>query len=458
MALRAELTPLLKRNLRRFQVPGAAVAILRNNRMYATAAAGVANLETRVPVTDDTVFQIGSITKPHTATLVMQLADEGRLDLDVPVREYLPDFRVADLAVSGQVTPRHFLSHQSGIDGDLFVDSGRGDESVQRLVDKATMVPSLFPVGEKLSYCNLGFAVLGRIIEVVTRQSWDEALTERLFEPLGMTHAFSQPEMALRYSCAIGHVPSQRRKNTWHVSRIPYLSFGQKAAGSTPSMSASDLAQFARMHMNGGRNQTGVRVVSAASVRAMQRRQIRAPRHTPHGISHWGLGWMLIDWNGHRLYGHDGATIGQQAFLRILPEQNLAVAMLTNGGDMTGLFHEMYGEIFRRLAGLAPAAVPEYDHGLKVDLDAFTGTYANLNQSIVVEQHWGELRVTVCVNGDMRPLIPDRSRLGFVDRHTARLSSGDPVLDRNLFLFSDFDGGRAEYVALGLRQYRRIDG
>jgi hypothetical protein len=126
-------------------------------------------------------------------------------------------------------------------------------------------------------------------------------------------------------------------------------------------MSASDLAQFARMHMNGGRNQTGVRVVSAASVRAMQRRQIRAPRHTPHGISHWGLGWMLIDWNGHRLYGHDGATIGQQAFLRILPEQNLAVAMLTNGGDMTGLFHEMYGEIFRRLAGLAPAAVPEYD-------------------------------------------------------------------------------------------------
>ena len=456
MTLKNELAPLLRRAIRRHRVPGASVAILRNNRLYASAAAGVTNLDTRVPVTSDTVFQIGSITKPHTTTLVMQLVDEGKLDLDTPVQEYLPDFRVADVDVSRKVTPRHFLSHQSGIDGDLFVDSGRGDDSVERLIQKATMVPSVFPLGAKLSYCNLGFAVLGRVIEVITNRSWDVALQERVFDALGMTHAFSQPEMALRYRCAVGHVPSQRRKNIWYVSRTPYLSFGQKAAGSTPSMSAPDLLKFAQMHMNGGRNQSGDKVLTVRSLKAMLTRQKKAPKHTPAAITHWGLGWMLMNWDGHSLYGHDGGTIGQSAFLRILPERNLAVAMLTNGGDPGGLFSELYGFIFGELAGIRPPEIADYNDDIKVDIDKMAGTYSNLNQSIVFEVRRGKLVVSVKVNGGGYSGFPEKAELGFVDGQTARLRGGDEVQNRTIFGFSDFDDGCARYVGLGLRQYRRV--
>lgn len=444
---------MLRREIKRRHVPGASLAILRNNRITATAAAGVTSLDTNVPVTEDTLFQIGSITKPHTATLIMQLVDEGLLDLDTPVRHYLPEFRVADLGVSQKVTPRHFLSHQSGIDGDFFVDSGRGDDNVERIVAMATMVPSLFPISAKLSYCNLGFAVLGRVIEVITGNSWDLALKERIFDPLGMDHAFSQPEQAIRFSCAIGHVPSQKKKGTWHASTVPYLSLGQKAAGATPTMTATDLLKFARMHMNGGKNQDGDKILTARSVNAMQRRQIRAPQYIGHDITGWGLGWMLMDWGGHKFYGHDGGTIGQSAFLRILPEKGLAVAMLTNGGDTAGLFQDMYNAIFKSMARITVPELPAVHDDLAVDINPLAGAYQNLNQVLQLKARGGKLGLEMIPNGATGA---DRiMNLAFIDRETARLATGEEMIDRSTLRFSDYIDGKPQYVSLGLRQYKR---
>lgn len=454
MSLIKELPGLLRRAIKRHQVPGASLAILRNNRITATAAAGVTSLDTKVPVNEDTVFQIGSITKPHTTTLIMQLVDEGLLDLDTPVQHYLPHFRVADLDVSRKVTPRHFLSHQSGIDGDFFVDSGRGDDNIERIVAMATMVPSLFPIGAKLSYCNLGFAVLGRVIEVLTGRTWDMALKERIFDPLGMDHAFSQPEQAIRFSCAIGHIPNQNQRGTWHPTSIPYLSLGQKAAGATPSMTATDLLKFARMHMNGGKSQDGEKLLTARSVNAMQKRQIRAPKYTPLNVNGWGLGWMLMDWNGHKLYGHDGGTIGQSAFLRILPKKGLAVAMLTNGGDTPALYQEMFGEIFKDMARVSVPEPPEPNDDIKVDVEPLTGSYQNLNQVLEFKSRRGRLNVGLIPNGAS---ATDRAmKLAFIDKETARLATGEVMMDRNILKFSDFVDGVPQYVSLGLRQYKRV--
>lgn len=454
MSIIQELPTILRRRIKQRRVPGASVAILRNNRITATVAAGVTSLDTNVPVTENTLFQIGSITKPHTATLIMQLVDEGLLDLDTPVRHYLPEFRVADLDVAKKVTPRHFLSHQSGIDGDFFVDSGRGDDNVERIVAMATMVPSLFPVGAKLSYCNLGFAVLGRVIEVLTGKSWDLALKERIFDPLGMDHAFSQPEQAIRFSCAIGHVASKKKTGSLHASTIPYLSLGQKAAGATPTMTATDLLKFTRMHMNSGKNQKGDKILSAKSVNAMQRRQIRAPQHAGHDITGWGLGWMLMDWNGHKFYGHDGGTIGQNAFLRVLPEKGLAVAMLTNGGDTMGLFHDMYSAIFESLARITVPDLPEPRDDLTVDIKPLAGAYQNLNQVLQFKAHGGNLSLEIIPNGATGS---DRTmRLAFIDKNTVRLATGEEMMDRSILRFSDYQDGGPQYVSLGLRQYKRI--
>ena len=325
VAILRTLESMLRSGVRRYGVPGASLAVLRGRRVHA-AAAGVINLDGKVRATPDTLFQIGSITKTLTATMVMQLVDEGLLDLDTPIAEYVPEFRVARLDVSRSVTARHLLSHTSGIDGDLMSDSGRGDDAIQRLLAQARLLPSLYDPGEMMSYCNFGFAVLGRTIEVLRSCTYDQALQRYLFAPLGMTHAVSLPEDTLRYRSAIGHVPGTKRKPALRVAPVSYLTHGQKAAGATPAMSASDLLKFVRMHLDKGRSEAGERVLSAGSVRAMQRRQVRLARHMDRGLKAWGLGWFLMDWNGTKLFGHEGGTIGQSAYLRILPSQNTARA------------------------------------------------------------------------------------------------------------------------------------
>lgn len=388
----------LRRAIKRHHVPGASMAVLKGNRIVATTSAGVTSW--------------------------------------------------------ASVTARHFLSHQSGIDGDFFVDSGRGDDCIERFVDMATMVPSLFPIGTKLSYCNLGFAVLGRVIEVLTRKSWDAALQERIFDPLGMEHAFSRPEDALRFRCAIGHVQSRRDKDVWHASRIPYLSFGQKAAGATPSMTASDLLRFAQMHLNGGRNRRGDKILYARSVKAMQRRQLRAPAYTPHSIIGWGLGWTLMDWQGHKVFGHDGGTIGQASFLRILPDKNIAVALLTNGGDTYGIYREMFDHVFDTIAKVTIPDEPTGTEHPEPDIDALTGAYANLNQTIEIEPTEDGIVARLIPNG--ADASTNEHKLSFIDQHVARFDSGDEILDRTRLIFSDVEQGQMQYVAMGLRQYRRI--
>ncbi len=455
MSTLQDLPKVLKASLRKRQVPGASVAVLRKGRIVASAAAGVVNLSTQVPTTTDSVFQIGSISKILTTTLIMQLVDQGKLDLDMPIVEYLPEFRVADLDISRQVTARHFLSHQSGIDGDLFVDAGRGDDSIAKLIMKATMVPSLFPLGQKHSYCNLGFAVLGRVAEVITGKTYDELLKQKIFDPLEMAHAFSLPEDSLKFRCAIGHVPS-RRKNVWHVTHTPYLSFGQKAAGSTPAMSAADLLKFAQMHLHNGRSVSGEKILTASSVKLMQRRQIKMQKHTSRAITHWGLGWFLMNWNGTRVFGHDGATIGQFAFLRVVPEKNLAVAILTNGGDAAGLFEDVHGHLFQGLAKISEPAAVAPTGNVGVDLSCYTGRYANINTTFEITQSRGVLKITSRENGGGE-LLPNGARLAFVDPQTAALVTGDPLLDRQRYLFSDAASGTGKmaYMANGMRQFKR---
>jgi CubicO group peptidase (beta-lactamase class C family) len=179
----------LRAGLKKHNVPGATLAVMKNGKLTANVAAGVVNLDTGVKVTTDSVFQIGSITKPITATLIMQLIDEGQLSLEDPVVKHLPEFRVARADVSSSVTIRQLLCHVSGIDGDFFEDTGNGTDGTERLIERARMLPSLFDPGAMMSYCNFGFAVLGRIIEVKRRKSWDDALKDHLYDPLGMTHA-----------------------------------------------------------------------------------------------------------------------------------------------------------------------------------------------------------------------------------------------------------------------------
>jgi CubicO group peptidase (beta-lactamase class C family) len=381
----ADLQTALQRSIRRHNVPGASVAILRGRRIVATAAAGVVNLDTRIPATPDAVFQIGSITKVFTATLVMQLVDDGLLTLDAPIIDYLPEFQTADPATRRRVTARHLLCHSSGIDGDFFANSGRGDDSIARLLQMSALLPSLFPVGTKMSYCNVGYAVLGRLVEVLRRETFDQAMRRRIFKPLGMTHAMTLPEDALRYRCAIGHVPDPKHPKHLIVAPMTHLALGQKSAGSTPAMSASDLLAFVAAHLDRGRIRRGEKLLSAASVDAMQRRQIRLQKHAPTGASHWGLGWILFEGAGDKVIGHDGGTIGQYSFLRVAPKRRTAMALLTNGGDATSVQQELFGAFFAKGAHWHPPELPAPDAELRIDHARYVGRFENIQSVISIE-------------------------------------------------------------------------
>jgi CubicO group peptidase (beta-lactamase class C family) len=394
----------------RHRVPGAQLGILRladgqPDELF-EAVHGVLSLRSGVPVTTDALFQIGSVSKVWTATVIMQLADEGRLDIDAPVVNVLPELQLSDPEVTRTVTVRHLLTHTSGIDGDVFTDTGRGDDCLERYVALLVNVAQNHPLGVTWSYCNSGYSLLGRIIEKLTGKTWDAAMRERLFAPLGLEHTVTLPEDALLHSVAVGHVEEGKDQRVAPVWLLP-RSVGP--AGLIDA-TAADVLAFARMHLLGGRAADGTQVLSEASAAAMAAHQADLPDKYSLGDS-WGLGWIRYGWDGHRLIGHDGNTIGQTAFLRLLPEQGLAVTLLTNGGQARDLYDELYREIFAAVAHVAmPHSITPPAEPVTVDASPFVGTYERASVRLEVlpadsEHETARLRTTV--TGVLSELAPE---------------------------------------------------
>jgi len=437
-----------------YKVPGAALGIVRDGELTEVAT-GVINLNTGVDVTTDTLFQIGSITKVWTTTVVMQLVDEGLVDLDVPVRTYLPTFKVADPDVSERVTLRHLLTHTSGIDGDHFEDFGRGDDCVERYVDACATLQQTHPLGATMSYCNTGFSVAGRVIEVLTGKVWDEAMRERLFEPLGLKQTCTLPEEALLHRTAVGHIAPEPGGEPEVASRwvLPRIGGPMGIINST----VSEVLAFAKMHMARGRAADGTQVLSERSVAAMQERQVEVPN--PHSLgSHWGVGWILFDWNGRRLYGHDGGTLGQSAYLRVAPDADLAMTLLTNGGEPSRVYRTLFTELFKELAGIDMPPLPEAPTTPPdLDLSRYAGTYKRLSVRIDLSEEDGHLAGVSTLSGPLAEMLPNpvtKITLTPVDATTFLLlaeGASAPVPAA----FYDFHDGTPRQLHYGARTHPR---
>ena len=395
----------------RHRVPGAALGILRvrpgREDELVQLATGVLNKNTGVEATTDSLFQIGSITKVWTATVAMQLVDDGKLDLDTPVAEVLPELRLADPDVTKKVTMRHLLTHTSGIDGDVFTDTGRGDDCVEKYVGQLSDVAQNHPLGATWSYCNSGFSLAGRVIEKLTGGTWDKAIRDRLLTPLGLEHTVTLPEEALLHRAAVGHVAEgEKAPERAPVWTLPRAMGPAGLVCSTPL----DLLGFARLHLTGGLTPDGTRLLSEESATAMADMQADLPDKYTLGDS-WGLGWIRFGWDGRRLIGHDGNTIGQSAFLRLLPDEGLAVTLLTNGGNAGDMYEDLYREIFAELADvdmprpLSPPAEP-----VQVDAERHAGTYerASARMEVLAREDGPFLRTTV--TGPLAELEPEPTK------------------------------------------------
>lgn len=435
-------------------VVGATLAI-RHGAETAEGATGVLNLRTQQPATTDSLFQIGSITKVWTATLVMQLVDEGLLDLDEPIQKHLPEFTVADADVAKSVTARQLLSHTSGIDGDLFLDTGRGDDNLEKYVAAMAKLTQVHPQGATMSYCNSGYNLLGRLVEVLRGKTWDEVLRERLLVPLGLETAGTLPEEALLYGAATGHIVPPGADGP--IVTPKWGIFRSCGPAGLIHMTARDLLAFVQMHLDGGVTADGTRVLSAESVAAMQQPQVQIPDPYTLG-SHWGLGWILMTWDGRRVLGHDGATLGQGAFQRTLPEAGLSVALLTNGGQHPReLFEALFDEVFSELAAVNVPKRPEPRTDATIaQPERFVGRYAREGIEMTVRpSEKGGLELAVRSTGPLSEGQPPSPPLTLLPHDDDTLLARSKEEDAwTAAVFFDLDGQR--YVHFGARATPRV--
>ncbi|MCL1923411.1 MAG: serine hydrolase [Propionibacteriaceae bacterium] len=365
-------------------VVGAVLGILRvgdnSDDEMVRVATGLLNVNTGRDTTVDSLFQIGSITKTWTATVIMQLIDEGLISLDQLVKDILPGFTLISPELTNQLTVRHLLNHTGGLDGDVFVDTGRGDDNLEKYMGVLESAVQIHPLGATWSYCNSGYSILGRIIEVVTEKVWDEAMKERLFVPLELTHTNTLPEEALLFDTAVGHVvglPEPQVTPAWIL---------QRNAGPAGLINASiaDLLTFGRLHTCGGVAKNGTRVLSEESAAAMVEFSADVPEKYLLGDS-WGLGFERFRWDDSWVFGHDGNTLGQAAFLRFSPWHNLVVGLVTNDSSAHDLYQRLFAEIFEELCGVTIQSTLELpDTPADLDLSEWVGVYERASARIEI--------------------------------------------------------------------------
>jgi len=362
------------------------------------AAYGMLSAATRVPVTTDSLFQVGSITKVWTASMIMQLIDEGRLSLDTTVAGVLPGVQLGAKDVGGQVTVAHLLTHSSGIDGDIFTDTGRGDDCLQRYAELLADAASAYPAGDAYSYCNSGYVLLGRIIEVLDGRPWDVSLEARLADPLGLAQTATLPEEAILHRAAVGHRDGAP-VTVWGLPRSVGPAGGLVA-------SAHDLLAFTRLHLDGGIAPDGSRAIGEASVSAMQQPRAPVPNFALPGAA-IGLGWRMSRWGGRTIIGHDGDTIGQSAYLRVDPAAGVAACLLTNSSESASLYRVVIAEVIEDWAGITMPADPEPADPVRLadeDLGRHAGRYERTSRRFDVSVRDGLLRIVITTTGDLAAL------------------------------------------------------
>jgi CubicO group peptidase (beta-lactamase class C family) len=342
----------LVEHMRRLHVPGVAIGIADGEAEH-TAGFGVTSIEHPLAVDADTLFQIGSTTKTVTGTIAMRLAEQGKLDLDAPVRTYLPELRLADEQVAATVTLRHLFNHTGGWVGDYFEDTGNGDDALARIVTQLVDLPQLTPLGAVWSYNNAGFYLAGRVLEIVSGKPYEVLARELVLDPLGMHMSFFFAADAISHRVAIGHdnhfeagQPPVTVARPWALARAAH------AAGGICS-TVRDQLRYARFHMGDGAATDGTRLLTPESLAEMQ-----APRVPAADGQFFGVTWFLNEIEGVKIVRHGGATNGQLSAFLMAPARRFAITVLTNadrGGELNQIVVKLALREFLGIAEQDPA-------------------------------------------------------------------------------------------------------
>src|SRR5215213_4957743 len=354
-ALFAEFDDVVVNRMAGLKIPGVAIGVIAGDREHARGF-GVTNVDHPLPVDTDTLFQIGSTTKTFTGTAVMRLVEHGKLDLEAPVRTYLPNFRVADPRVSERVRLRHLVTHTAGWQDAGFVETGDGDDALARYIVGMADLPQIAPLGKYFSYNNSALCLAGHVIEVVTGQPYEAAVAELVMKPLGLEQISFFPEAIMTEAFAVGHGAPQDDPQGEPVVLEPWaLPRSVNPAGGLIA-SVEDMLRYARFHLGDG-TANGTQVLSTESLRRMQ--TPLGPGGSVPGLGEIrleavGVNWMLWSRGGVRIVSHSGGTNGQQSTFSLVPEHGFALSVLTNAQAGILLGFEVTDWVLERFLGLEP--------------------------------------------------------------------------------------------------------
>ncbi len=377
-------------------VPGVAVGVLLDGEEEC-AFHGVTSVENSLPIDADTLFQFGSTGKTFTATALLRLVDRGLVDLDAPVRAYLPEFRLKDEEVARAVTVLQLLNHTAGWEGDLMEDMGAGDDALARYIARMSTLEQVTPLGATVSYNNASLSVAGRIIERVAGTTYEAAMKDLIFRPLGLGHCYFFPTDIMTRRFVVGH--TQAADGVIAVARPWAIPRGNNPAGGISS-NAGDQIAWARFHLGAGRAADGARILPEELLRRMREPTVEMPGSALGDAV--GIGWMLRDVDGVRLVSHGGDTIGQHSAFVMAPARGFAVISLTNCGPNGGQFNE----------GIVRWALAEYAGVIERDpepvtlgeaeLAPYAGAYETIAAVATVGLHGGGLTLTAAIKPETR--------------------------------------------------------
>lgn len=320
--------------MKEWEVPGIAIAIVKDDKVILAKGYGVRELGKPDPVTPNTLFAIGSSSKAFTATALSILADEGKIKWNDPATKYLPGFQLFDPYVTREMTVADLLSHRIGLErGDRLWYATAYDRN--EVLRRIRFLPPSSSFRSRFGYQNIMYLAAGQMIPSVTGKSWDDFLKERIFTPLGMTST-NTSIIALKGNPDVA-TPHAKIKNI--VKPVAYRLIDNIGPAGSINSNVNDMSNWLRLQLGGGKFQDK-QVVSAANIKEIQTPHTIIPLEglytslysEAHFLS-YGMGWFLSDYRGRKMVEHGGAIDGMRGSVAMIPEERIGVVVL---GNMNG--------------------------------------------------------------------------------------------------------------------------
>ena len=404
-----------------WNVPGMAIAIVRNDSVLLSKGYGVLEVNKPEKVTDKTLFAIASNTKAFTAAALAILVDEGKIKWDDQVIKYIPWFQLYDPYVTQNMKIRDLLSHRSGLatfSGDLLWFGS--NYSREEVIRRARFLKPIYGFREHFGYSNIMYLTAGEIVHAVTGISWDQFLSDRIFKPLGMVRT----NTSIKALKGMGNVAECHTDSAGKVIRIPYLDWDNIGPAGSINSCVSDLAKWVKLQLNNGTVDNKV-IFSKATNREMWTPQtlqgVSAGSARMFPSTHfkaYGFGWGMNDYLGLEIVSHSGGYDGMTSYTCLVPEKKIGFVILTNknsslymplvyrtldallGGGETDWSKTYLDNAKRATEGTAQQKIAEEKARVlntkpTLDLSAYTGKYdGELYGPATVELKNGELVVS----------------------------------------------------------------